>query len=1036
MSVTGTSGDPLATGLRTATSHMDRRGTVLPLTLSVSSTRLRMPIALLCCLLLAASCAIPDASDAASVVIPDPTVVAASDASTADGSESETAARPDRSQPGDGEAIEEPTPTVTPTPTPVPTLEPVPGFDSSVAVDPELIEGEFDNGLRYLIRENSSPGSRAELRLVIDAGSALEAEDQLGGAHFLEHMLFNGTDRFPANELGAVLEGFGMAFGADVNAYTSYDETVYALSLATDDFAVVELGLDVLQEWAIGATIDPAEVEAERGVVVEEWRLRDEGTSGRIFDVYEELLLVDTAFKDRAPIGTFESISSMETEALRRYYTDWYRPDLMTIVAVGDFDSAMVEAEIRERFEPLEPPADAPERPEFEYPALAESDAAVLIEPDLPSAYAEILFPGPSRTVTSLEQLRNDVLLDMAFEMILNRITDDISRGDSELLDVQLENIGLARPMSVRGISVESQPELVEEAAVSLFTEVELARRFGFTEAELTSVVAAARAANAQSLVVQDSKQDVEYTAELVAHALGTAPATSVEQAHDALAAVLDTIDVEAVALVLQQHLEQRPAALFVVSPEDAADAAPSRDELKDIWKTVGGLELEPRSYLDLTGASLPTIDTAADVVDRGGVESLELLDLRLENGARVLIKPTKIAENTVHFLATSPGGRSLADDAIAGESTLIGSVVANSGVGAFGAPELRQVLSGKFVQLLPSIHPTHEELNGAGATTDFEVMMQLANLYFTASRADQASFDAIAGQLRPFAESWESIPGRATEMKLAQLRHGDEPRLLPLPTTDTLDEFDLEQAHDFFIDRFDDAGDFTFIIVGDIDPGAAENLAARYLGTLPTGTTDETPRDIFGEVPAGITTETVMVGSGEQGSVTMVFEQPFVADAGDRIAVQVLENVLFGRLVRRLREGLGATYSPAIRVQLSDDVTPTITTTITVSADPEGLDQVVDETIALIADLVETGPSASSFESAIEILRLDFELVSNPFWLEELRFLATHDDADPLDATRRKQYLAAVTAAEVQSLAATALPIDNYIEIREVPAG
>lgn len=988
-----------------------------------------------CLLLLASSCAIPDPSEASTVVVPDPSFEAAGvDVDDADEPDDETAERPNRSA--------EPTPTVEPTPTEppatptvVPTLEPVPGFDSSVAVDPDLIEGEFDNGMRYLIRQNGSPGTRAELRLVVDAGSALEADDQLGGAHYLEHMLFNGTDRFPVNELGAVLEGFGMAFGADVNAYTSYDETVYSLSLATDDQEIVELGLDVLLEWAAHATIATDDVDAERGVVIEEWRLRDEGTAGRIFDTYDDLLLEGTAFSGQAPIGSFASIIEMEPDALRRYYTDWYRPDLMTVVAVGDFDTAVMETEIRERFEPLVAPDDAPERPELGYSALSEVEAAVLIEPDLPSAYAEILFPGERRPVVKLEDLRNEVLLGFAFEMINNRIADDIARGDSDLLNVQLEQIDLARPMAVPGLSIESKPELVDEAALALFTQVELARRFGFTEAELVSVVAVARTRAEQALTVRDSKQDTEYASELVAHALGVAPATSVEQRHEALMSVYDSVEVLDVATVLQQHIEQRPAALFVVSPEDAADAAPSPDELKEIWKTVGGLELSPRAYLDLSGVTLPTIDEPAEVVERGGVEAIELTDLRLDNGARVLIKTTKIAENTVHFAAVSPGGLSLADEAIAGESAIIGSVVANSGLGDYGAPELRQILSGSFVNIFPIIGPTSEELRGQGATTDFETMMQLVNLTFTESRADEATLNSIVGQLRPFAEDWESVPGQATDMTLARLRYGDEPRLLPIPSIETLDDFDLEAAHDFFIDRFDDASDFTFIIVGDIDPSAAENLAARYLGTLPSGTIDESPDDILGSMPEGITTQTVQVGSGEQGSVTLLFEQPFEAEVGDRVSIDFLQNVLSGRLVRRLREGLGATYAPIVRMTLSDEITPIVSTTITVSADPDRLDEVVEETLASITDLIDEGPTKTSFEATTEIKRRDYQLVSNEFWMGELVYLAAHPDADPLDATRRLAFLNQVTADEVQDLAARALPVDNYIEVREIPA-
>ena len=238
---------------------------------------------------------------------------------------------------------------------PAPSPTPFAVGDDEVLLDgPDATRGKLDNGLSYVIRRNEAPGGRAELRLVVHAGSAQEDRDQSGVAHFLEHMLFNGTEMYPSNELIEVLEGFGSEFGPDVNAYTTYDETVYELSVPTDEPALLEQAFGVLREWAGNATIEPPEVRAEIGVVMEEWRLRDQGIGGRISQLYDDLLTTGTPYEDRAPIGDVEAIEAMSADVLRRFYRDWYRPDLMAVVIVGDIDVAETKATVQRVFGDLE----------------------------------------------------------------------------------------------------------------------------------------------------------------------------------------------------------------------------------------------------------------------------------------------------------------------------------------------------------------------------------------------------------------------------------------------------------------------------------------------------------------------------------------------------------------------------------------------------------------------------------------------------------------------------------------------------------
>ncbi|MBT8215170.1 MAG: insulinase family protein, partial [Acidimicrobiia bacterium] len=275
-----------------------------------------------------------------------------------------------------------------------------------IPTDGDVVIGTLDNGLTYYIRENEAPGGRAQLRLVVNAGSLLEDADQRGGAHYLEHMMFNGTKAYPENELVRVLQRFGSEFGPDINAYTNYDETVYELQVPTDSRATLDTAVDVLYEWASQATIDPTEVELERGVVIEEWRLRSQGFWGRYFDEVDDILLGPTIYAGQDPLGTLGNLESLSSDALRRFYEEWYRPSLMAVVAVGDFDVDRMEESIRNRFGALEDPLGAPSRPLPTTEPLEQPTTLVLVDDELPNAFVELNYPLPVEDPSTIGALR------------------------------------------------------------------------------------------------------------------------------------------------------------------------------------------------------------------------------------------------------------------------------------------------------------------------------------------------------------------------------------------------------------------------------------------------------------------------------------------------------------------------------------------------------------------------------------------------------------------------------------------------------
>jgi zinc protease len=907
--------------------------------------------------------------------------------------------------------------------------------------DPAIVIGQLDNGLRYFIRDNDNPGGRVEMRLAVDAGSVLEDETQDGGAHFLEHMLFNGTEEFPENELVTVLRSFGASFGADINASTSYDETVYQLTMPTEDPAVVGTGLDVLEQWLSAATIDQAQVEAERGVVLDEWRGSATSSDGRIFDALEKLFLSGSPYEDRAPIGTEAAIEAMDSEPLRAYYDDWYRPDNAAVVVVGDVDPDTIEDGIAERFGPIVARGASPVRPELTVDPSDEPQVAILADPDVAKGFAQVTLPLTAAVGESVEaEYQNSILDSMAFDMIATRLGNDALRGGAPFDDAQVDSSGFVRSLDAPEIIVSADGDALEASTQALFDEYERVRRYGFSQAEVDRVVSSYRTSAQSTYDGRGSRQDADFADEYVRHALTDEPIPTAEAQFEFTQEVLDRTTPETIAFRFVQRLADAGPHVLVVVPADEAAAVPDPAVFEAQATSMRERDLEPRAddagiEGDLMVAPDPVEEVSSESLSDSGMDDfVDPVVLEFDNGVRVSLNNSQIVEGQVAFEARSPGGLAVLDDADVAAGSAAGAVVGQSGIATYGPVELEDFLSDKDVSLQAEIDVFTEGFFGSASTNDLDTLFQLIHLSMTQHRVDPIALEQYLDEELAVASDPSIDPSYAEFKTLLEARY-DDPRYL-LPTVDSLTSVTAEDIDRVYRDRFGDASDFSFAFSGDFDPAEVTELSRRYLGTLPaTGRVEEVDY-VEPDPPPGIVVEQVAAGEGEQASVALLFTAPGTPERRDDIVAAMLQEVITARLTDVVREELGDSYSPYAFVQISDGGAPNAETYISNTTAPELLDEVVTALTAQLDDLREFGPTDVEFAAVSETMRQQLDLFSNEQVNDEVLSVFTDPDGNASfdEFLDQAQWVDDISAEDVRDAAARWLPVARYVEVRVVP--
>lgn len=907
--------------------------------------------------------------------------------------------------------------------------------------DPAIVIGELDNGLRYFIRDNDNPGGRVEMRLAVDAGSALEDDDQVGGAHFLEHMLFNGTAEFPENELIAVLRSFGAGFGADINAYTSYDETVYQLTMPTQDPTVVDTGLDVLEQWLSAATIDQAQVEAERGVVLDEWRGAGSSSNGRIFDALEALFLDGSPYEGKDPIGTDDAITSTNSAPLRSFYDDWYRPDNTTVVVVGDIDVDTIEDGIVERFGPIAPRGVSPTRPELRVEPTNEARALILADPDVAEGFAQVTLPLAVTEAESVEaEYQNSILDSMAFDIIATRLGNDAVRGEAPFDDARVDSSSLVRSLDAPEIIVSADGDALEASTQAVFDEYERVRRFGFSQAEVDRVVDAYRTSAESTYEGRESRQDADFADEYVRHALTDEPIPTSDAQFDFTNAVLDRATPETIAYRFVQRLADAGPHVLVVVPANEAEEVPDEATFAAQAGSMVDRELSPRPDDvgidgDLMVAPGPIEETSIERLSDSGMDDfVDPVVLEFGNGVRVSLNTSKIVEGQVAFEARSPGGLAVLADPDVPAAEAAGAVVGQSGVATYGPVELADFLSDKEVGLQATIETFSEGFVGTSSTSDIETLLQLIHLAMTQPRVDPVALEQYLDDELAIASDPSIDPGYAEFATLLDARY-DDPRFL-LPTVDSLNSVTADDIDRVYRDRFGDASDFSFAFSGDFDVATMIELSRRYLATLPSTGRVEAVDYVEPPPPPGVVVEQTAAGEGAQASLALLFTAPATANRRDDVVASILQEVVSSRLTDVVREELGDSYSPYAFVQIDPGGSPYAVTYISNTTAPELLDEVRAAVIAQLDDLRVSGPDDREFQAASENVRQQLDLFSNDQINDEVLSVFTDPagNASFDDFLGRPRWIDEITATDIRDAVVRWIPADQYIEVRVLP--
>lgn len=906
--------------------------------------------------------------------------------------------------------------------------------------DPEVVVGELENGLRYLIRDNDNPGGRVEMRLVVDAGSALEDDTQSGAAHFLEHMLFNGTEEFPENELIAVLRSFGAGFGADINAYTSYDETVYELTMPTAEPAVVDTGLDVLEQWLSAATIDQQQVEAERGVVLDEWRGSEASSGGRIFDGLEELFLVGSPYEGRDPIGDDVAISSMNSDPLRRFYDDWYRPDNAAVVVVGDVDPDTIERGLVERFGPLAARGASPDRPDLVVEPSTTPEVVTLSEPDVAEGFAQVTLPVSADEVTSEAALQQSILDAMAFDIIATRLGNDALRGQAPFDDARVDSSGFVRGLDAPEIVVSADGDALEASTQAVFDEYERVRRFGFTSAEIDRAVSSVRRSTETRYDGRDSRQDAQFAEDYVRHVLTDEPIPTADDRYALVNAILDRATPETVAYGFVQRLANAGPHVMVVVPESELGALPPDDVFEAQATGMRDRDVERRPDDAAIDGDLMVVPDPVEAVsstslaDGAQISFVAPRVLEFENGVTVSLNTTNIVDGQVAMEARSPGGLAVLEDADVPAAGAAGAVVGESGVATYDPVALDAFLADKDVNLQIGIDAFTEGMVGTAATSDLEVLFQLVHLSMTQPRVDAIALEQYLDDELPYASDPSIEPGYAEFKTLLDARYDDQRYLLP--TVDTLNSVTAEAIERVVRDRFGDASDFSFAFSGDFDVDEASDLAHRYLGTLPATGRTESVDYLEPPPPAGVVTEQTTAGEGEQAIVSFLFTAPASTDRREDVTASIVQELITSRLTDTIREDLGDSYSPFAVVDVGAGAAPYAQTYISNTTGPELVVEVATAVLAQLDDLRSNGPTDVEFAAATEAVRQQLELYSNPQINDEVLDLLT----DPGGTATFDDFLDQaflvddIEIGDVQTRLEAWLPAEEYIQVRVLP--
>jgi len=901
--------------------------------------------------------------------------------------------------------------------------------DQLLAPDSAVTIGKLENGLTYYIRENKKPEKRAELRLVVKAGSILEDDDQQGLAHFAEHMAFNGTKSFPKMAIVDFLEKSGVRFGADLNAGTGFDETSYFLQVPTDSPAVMKTGFQILEEWAHAVTFDDKEIDRERGVIREEWRL-GRGAEERVARHHYPFEFYNSRYAERIPIGKIGIIDSGSHDAIRRFYRDWYRPDLMAVIAVGDFDKHEIEKLIKHHFSGLKNPTNERERVKYPIPDHKGTLVSIATDKELSRTSVSVMYIRDAHDTKTAADYRRDIIGSLYDQMFNARISELLRKPNPPFIYG-----GGGDGRFLGGRQVYSLGAGVGDTAIlaglkALMAEAYRVKNYGFTSTELERQKAESLRWMEKAYDEWDKTESRGFVNEYQRNFTDSESIPGIATELALYKQFLPGISVEEVNTITSERMTNGNSVVLISAPKKDSTLLPSETEVLSVVKGAETGHLEP--YVDET-SSEPLIanpPAPGSIVEEKKISSLGVTEWKLSNGAKVVLKPTDFKNDEILFSAYSPGGTSLVDDSDFISAVAATAVIGQGGVGDFSATALQKKLSGKVVSVTPVIRDLSESLSGSSSSKDMETMFQLIYLYGTSPRRDTASFASFITRWKEYLQNMSANPQSVFSDTVRVTLTNYHFRGRPI-TSNSLNGIKLDEALSVYKSRFADFSDFTFFIVGNFQLDSIKTLVEKYLASLPSLNRQEEWKDLGIEPPKGVITKEVHKGIEPKSTVNLTFTGPFEWSQQNRYNFNAMMEVLNIKLREVLRQNEGGTYGVGVYGSPSLYPKQEYNLTVTWGSSPDRVDELVKKALIQIDSLKLKEPDSIYIEKVKEMDRRSFEvnMKQNNFWLSNLYFYYSHNE-NPEMILNYPKLVDGLTGSAIQSAVKKYFNMENYVKV------
>jgi len=906
-------------------------------------------------------------------------------------------------------------------------------FSKPAPVDPATRIGKLDNGMTYYIRHNEEPKERASFYIIQNVGALLENDDQNGLAHFLEHMAFNGTQHFPGKGIIHTLEKHGVAFGRNINAYTSFGETVYNLSdVPVKHEGLVDTCLLVLNDWSHFLLLTDEEIDAERGVITEEWRTR-RTADFRIQRQFLPVLLNGSKYMNRDVIGDLDVIKNFKYGTLRDFYHEWYRTDLQSIAIVGDIDEDAVEQKVKALFSKIEPVKN-PEKREFY--AVPENKEPLYVlatdkEADSYSVSLYIRHKAPDASEKNMNYLREQTIQSLFGMMTRDRISELLQKGVPPFVNGSIDYSGLVSGYELFVISATAKPDQDDVAFKSIYTEAQRIYKHGFTPGEFERAKTNLLTSIESRYKQRDKISNDQFARDFKSNYIDGEPLTSIDFDWEFTQKVLPTITVEEVSAKAKQWMTPENRVIVVEGPDKPEAKHLSKDQALAMMTEIENSPVEPYADKVVSSNLISKELKGSKVKGTKKLPEFNAVEWMLGNGTKVVFRQADYEKDQVSLIAMSNGGSSKVNDDKVASAMMLSQFIGSFGVGDYDATALKKALTGKKVSLNVGLSDLNETFTGSSTPKDFETMMQLLYLQFENPRFDKEAYQAMAGRYTAFLANMDNNPQKIMSDSLALIMTCKNPRT-KLMTPELFYEISLEQMEAIYKDRFVDAGDFIYIIVGNIDEETAKSMAEKYIGSLTNLPREESWTDRNVEGPKGKTVREIeILLEVKKTTVSVNFDTKMEYTPEQNLTLSVLRDILNLRYIEEVREKEGGTYG--VRVSTNSSKFPKAEKSLQLmfDTDPDKAQHLKSIIYSEIDKIVQNGPTAEDLDKAVESLLKNREQAKlhNNYWMQALNTYYTYS-YNPAIAANYEDILHEMTIAQVQQFAKSLISKADVVDI------